>query len=67
MHDNRNEFLGHESKNYIIENKNGIKSKCAATENPQEKSMLERIHQSIANLVRSFYLKNNCLDKDYSL
>ena len=36
MHDNRNEFLGHESKNYIIENKNGIKSKCATTENPQE-------------------------------
>ena len=59
-----NEFLGHAFKNDLIETECGIKSKCATTENPQENSILERIHQVIANCVRKFDLQNNYLEKD---
>ena len=62
-HDNRNEFLGHDFKNSPIKNDYGIKTKCATKENPQEKSILELIHQLIANLVKMFGLQNNYLDK----
>ena len=33
--------------------------------NPQVNSILEIIHQVIANSVRTFKFKNNYLDKDY--
>ena len=57
MHDRRNKFLGHIFKSDPIKDKYGIKSKCATTENQQENSTLEIIHQVIANLVRTFELQ----------
>ena len=33
-------------------------------ENPQASSILERIYQFVANLVRTFDLQNNYLDED---
>ena len=63
-YDQGNEFLGHAFKNYLIENKYKIKAKCATTENPKANSILERIHQVIVNLVRTYDLQNNYLDKD---
>ena len=51
-------------KNDIIKTEYGIKAKCATTSNTQENSILERIHQVIANLVRTSDLKNIYLDKD---
>ena len=59
-----NEFLGHAFKNDLIEREYGIKAKCATTANPKANSTLERIHQVIANLVRTSDLQNNYLDKD---
>ena len=41
-----------------------IKSKCVPTENPQANSKLEIIHQVIANLARTFDLKNDDPDED---
>ena len=64
IYDRGNEFLGHALKNDLIEKEHGIKANCATTENPQSKSILERIHQVIKNLVRKFELQNNYLDED---
>ena len=64
-YDQGNEFLGHALKNDLIEIEYGIKSKCATTENPQAKSILEIIIQFIANLVSKFDSQNNYIDKDY--
>ena len=52
-YDHVNEFLGHTFKNDLIKNEYGIKSKCVTTANPQVNSILESIHQVIANLVRT--------------
>ena len=41
-----------------------IKAKCATTENPQANPMLETVHQVKANLLRTFDLQNNHLDKE---
>ena len=54
-----NEFLDHAFKNDLIKNEYGIKAKCVPMENPQAKLILERIHQVISNLVRTYDLQNN--------
>ena len=59
-----NELLGHTFKNHIIKTEYGNKAKCNTTANPQANSLLERIYQFIANLVRNFDLQNNYLEKD---
>ena len=59
-----NELLGHTFKIDLIEVEYGIKTKWTTTENPQENSILEIIHQVIEHLVSRFDLKNNYLDKD---
>ena len=66
MHGSRNEFLCHAFKNNLIETEYGIKSKCTTRGNTQTNSILEIIHQVIANLVRTFDLQNNCIYKDDS-
>ena len=40
------------------------KAKCETTENKQSKSVLKRMHQVNENLVSTFDLPNNYLDKD---
>ena len=64
MYDRGNEFPGHAFKNDLIKNEFGIKAKFATTENSQANSVLEQIHQFIANLVRTYDLKNIYLDED---
>ena len=66
MYDRGNEFLGHALKNDITKTDHGIEAKCATTENPEANSILERIHQVIANLVRTYDLQNKYLDEDDS-
>ena len=56
-YDRGNEFLGHAFKNDPIENEYGIKSECATMANSQHNSIPKRIHQVIANLVRTFDLQ----------
>ena len=54
----------HAFKNDLIKNEYVIKAKCVVTENPQENSILEIIHQVVLNLVYTFDLQKKCLDKD---
>ena len=64
MYDQGKEFFGHVFKNDPIKDNYVINDNCATTENPQNKSILERIHQFITNLVRTNDLQNNYLDED---
>ena len=64
MYGRGNELLGHSFKNGLIKTEYGIKAKCETTGNPQENSILERIHRVIANLIRTFDLNNTYLDED---
>ena len=56
-YDQGNKFLGHALNNDLIETEYNIKAKGAATENPQEDSILEIIHQVIANFVSTIDLQ----------
>ena len=51
-YDRGNKFLGHALK-MTQSKKYGIKAKYITTENPQENSILEIVHQFIANLVHT--------------
>ena len=62
-YDHGDEFLGHSFKNNLFK-KYGIKDRCETIANPQVNSILERVHEVIANLVRKFDLKNNYLDEN---
>ena len=42
----------------------GIKVKFATTANPQANSVIERIHQVLGNMLRTFKLETNYLDTD---
>ena len=42
----------------------GIKRKPITVRNPQANAIVERIHQVIANMVRTFELETNYLDVD---
>ena len=53
-HDSRELIPRSFIQNSPIKRKQGIKSKCATTENPQANYILERIHQVIEKLVRTF-------------
>ena len=55
--------MGNEFKEMIILDY-GIKRKPITVRNPQSNSMIERIHQVIANIVRTFELETNYLDQD---
>ena len=48
----------------MIKSEYRIKAKCETTENTQASYILETIHQVIVNLVCTFDLKSNDLDKD---
>ena len=63
-YDRGNEFLGHAFKNSLIRDTYGIKAKKAMTANPQANAIIERTHQTLANLVRTFELEENYLDVD---
>ena len=58
-----NEFPGHSFEKNLIKNEYKIKPKCATTDNPQANSTLERIHQVLANLVRTSDLQNNYVEE----
>ena len=63
-YDKGKEFLGHAFKNSLIRDTYGIKAKVATTANPQANAIIERTHQTLANLVRTFELEENYLDVD---
>ena len=60
-YDRGSEFIGHEFKT-MVTNDYGIKVKVSTTRNPQSNSIIERIHQVIGNMIRTFDLEN--VDED---
>jgi len=61
--DRGSEFMGHEFINMITKDY-GIKKKPISVRNPQANAVLERVHQTIGNIVRTFELENNYLNEE---
>jgi transposase InsO family protein len=61
--DRGNEFMGQDFKD-MIKNDYGIKGKPITTRNPQANAIVERVHQVIANIIRTFELENNYMDEE---
>ena len=63
IYDRGNEFLGKEFQE-IIQKDYGIKRKPITVRNPQANAIVERIHQVIGNMIRTFELEDRYLDED---
>jgi transposase InsO family protein len=61
--DRGKEFMGEEFKRMLIEDY-GIKRKPITVRNPQANAIIERIHQVIGNMIRTFELEDNYLDEE---
>ena len=57
------EFMGTEFKK-MVEDEYGIKTKPITVRNPQANAIIERLHQTLGNIIRSFELQDNYLDQD---
>ena len=60
--DKGSKFTGHEF-NHMVLHDYGIKCKPITVRNPQANAIVERIHQVIGNIIRTFDLENIYLDK----
>ena len=61
--DRGSEFIGQDFQEMIKETY-GIKAKPITVRNPQANAIVERVHQVIGNIIRTFELENNYLDED---
>ena len=61
--DRGSEFIGHGFKT-MIKSDYGIQGKPITVRNPQANAIVERVHQVIANIIRTFELHDNYLDED---
>jgi len=61
--DRGSEFIGHDFKE-MVTNDYGIKKKPITTRNPQANAIIERVHQVLGNIIRTFELEENYLDED---
>ena len=59
--DGGSKFIGQDFKHMLVHDY-GIKRKPITVRNPQANAIVERIHQVIANMVRTFELETNYLD-----
>ena len=59
--DRGSEFIGQEFKD-MIKNDYGIKRKPITVRNPQANAIVERVHQVLGNMVRTFELEDHYLD-----
>ena len=57
------EFTGHDFQN-MLKDDYGITRRPITVRNPQANAIVERIHQVIANIIRTFELQTNYLDED---
>ena len=48
----------------MVKNDYGITCKGITKRNPQANAIIERIHQTIGNIIRTFAVQDNYLDKD---
>jgi transposase InsO family protein len=62
-YDRGSEFIGHDFQEMIV-NDYGIKRKPITVRNPQANAIVERVHQVIGNIIRTFELQTNYLDED---
>ena len=56
------ELLGYEFKNILIENEYRINTKPDSPRNPHVNATIERIHQVLGNLVRTYNLQETYVD-----
>ena len=47
----------------MVRNDYGIKTKPITTRNPQANSIIDRIHQTIANMIRTFQMHDAKIDE----
>ena len=59
--DRGSKFIGQDFKHMLVHDY-GVKRKPITVRNPQANAIVERIHQVIANMVRTFELETNYLD-----
>jgi len=62
-YDRGSEFIGKEFQS-MIKHDYGIKGKPITVRNPQANAIVERIHQVIGNIIRTFELETNYMDED---
>jgi exonuclease VII small subunit len=62
-YDRGSEFIGKEFQKMIKE-EYGVKCKPITVRNPQANAIVERVHQVIGNIIRTFELENNYLTED---
>jgi len=61
--DRGSEFIGHDFQD-MIRDDYGVTTKLITTRNPQANAIVERVHQVIGNMIRTFELQHNYLDED---
>jgi len=62
-YDRGSEFIGKDFQK-MIKNDYGVKAKPITVRNPQANAIVERVHQVIGNMIRTFELEDNYLDED---
>jgi hypothetical protein len=62
-YDRGSEFIGKDFQK-MIKNDYGIKGKPITVRNPQANAIVERVHQVIGNIIRTFELEDNYLDEE---
>jgi hypothetical protein len=60
--DRGSEFIGQDFQKMIKEDY-GVKAKPITVRNPQANAIVERVHQVIGNIIRTFELENNYIDE----
>jgi transposase InsO family protein len=65
-YDRGSDFIGADFQK-MIKNDYGIKGKPITVRNPQANAIVERVHQTIGNIVRTFELENNYLEMKKTL
>ena len=63
MYDRGREFIGKEFQD-MVKKHYGVKGKPITTRNPQANAIVERIHQTLGNMVRTFELQDCYLDEE---
>ena len=61
-YDQGSEFIGHQFKN-MMEDDYGVKTKPITVRNPQANAIIERIHQVLGNLIRTFDNEERAIDR----
>ena len=61
-YDQGSEFIGHQFKN-MMEDDYGVKTKPITVRNPQANAIVERIHQVLGNLIRTFDNEERTIDR----